>query len=63
MGLFGKLFSNRADPDAERTLQTFRQIFEKAIKNSKKPQGAYKMVLLGAEMRHRLLNLVEGSRG
>ncbi|MGA3309935.1 MAG: hypothetical protein ABSD08_15170 [Xanthobacteraceae bacterium] len=55
MGLFGKLFSKRADPDAER----FRQLIEQAVTESKKPQGAYKSALSGADKRHRLLELIE----
>lgn len=55
MGLFGKLFSKRIDPEAER----IRQIFERAENDSKKPQGAYKMALFGAETRLRLFRLIE----
>ncbi len=54
MGLFGKLFSKRIDPEAERV----RQIFERAEKDSTKPQGGPKMALLGAAMRNRLLGVI-----
>lgn len=55
MGLFGKLFSKRVNPDAERALR----LFEQALDDSKKPQGLYKMARLGAETRQQLLKLIE----
>jgi hypothetical protein len=51
VGLLGKLFSKPTNRDAERV----RQIFEQALKESKKPQGPHKMALLGAETRQQLL--------
>src|ERR1700730_15148307 len=54
MDLFGKLFSKRGNPDAVRT----KQLFEEALKNSRKPQGGPKMALLRAAMRNLLLSVI-----
>jgi hypothetical protein len=55
MGLFGKLFSKRGEPEEE----SARRVFEQALKDSKKPQGPHKMALLGAETRQQLLGFIE----
>jgi len=56
MGLFGKLFSrSRANPDAERA----KAIIKRALENSRKPQGADKMAVAGAEIRQRFFTLVK----
>src|SRR5262245_40262723 len=55
MGLFDKLFSRKADPDAERA----KALFRKAWEDSGKPQGPYKAAIAGAEIRRRFFALVE----
>jgi hypothetical protein len=36
-----------------------RSLFDRALRESKKPRGGYKMALFGAETRHRLINLID----
>jgi hypothetical protein len=36
-----------------------RSLFDRALRESKKPGGGYKMALFGAETRHRLINLID----
>jgi hypothetical protein len=55
MGLFNRLFSRRANPDAERA----KALIRKAWEDSGKPQGAYKMATSGAEIRGRFFTLIE----
>ena len=55
MGLFNRLFSRRANPDAERAKALIRQ----ALEDAERPQGAYKMAVHGAELRRRFFALVE----
>ena len=47
MGLFGKLFTKRVDPDAEPTTQPFEKLIEQAINQSKKlSPAAYRTPML-----------------
>jgi hypothetical protein len=55
MGLFGKLFSKKTDPELERIL---KQILAGG-KEPKDPQGLTKSAVKGAEMRHWLFKLLE----
>ena len=36
-----------------------RSLFDRALRESKKPGGGYKMALFGAETRHQLINLID----
>ncbi len=55
MGLFDKLFSRRASPEAEQAKAIIREAWE----NSGKPQGAYKAATTGAQIRDRFFTVVE----
>jgi hypothetical protein len=55
MGLFNKLFSRNANPDADRA----KAIIKRALENSRKPQGADKTAVAGAEIRQRFFTLVK----
>ena len=61
MGLFGKLFSKKTDPELERLAQSL-ELLEHALAESKKPQGPQglaKSAIKGAETRRWLFELLE----
>jgi hypothetical protein len=55
LGLIDRLLSRKAHPDAERAKAPIRQ----ALEESERPQGGYKMAVLGAELRRKVFALVE----
>src|SRR5271156_1367810 len=61
MGLFDKLFSRRARPEAERGPEADRvkAIIRKPWEDTWKPQGAYKAATAGAEIRDRFFAVIE----
>jgi hypothetical protein len=57
MGLFGKLFSKRADPELERYAERMIQDLEQLRKDNEKPQSADKAALDGAKIWEKLVEL------
>jgi TorA maturation chaperone TorD len=58
MGLFGKLFSKKTDPELERLAQSLEHAFAES-KKPQGPQGLAKSAIKGAKTRRWLFELLE----